>query len=184
VANTSPQAVIGVLGLLQCMHDGESDADIAAKLLSPSSPLSMISFLQRHHPSLSSLAAASMTVALYLEGLSHNGHASPSGYDDPEAIVSRHIEAEFDRIRAKNENLHSRIARDRARAQRLLEAAAGDKLAHTHPRLFSSEEIRVLNEKRARNDQLELMASGLLKFHCCYPVRGGSVLLRWGGRGG
>jgi hypothetical protein len=174
--NTSPQAVIGVLGLMQCMFDGESDADIAAKLLCPSSSLSMLSFLHRHHPSLSSHAATSMTVALYLEGLSHNGHASPEGYNDPEAIISRHVLAEIERIRAKNENLHSRIARDRARLQRLLDEAAGAKLAHTHPRLFTSEEIRILNLKRAANDQLELMGSGLLKFHCCYPVRGGSIV--------
>ena len=175
--NTSPQAVIGVLGLMQCMFDGESDADIAAKLLCPSSSLSMLSFLHRHHPSLSSHAATSMTVALYLEGLSHNGHASPEGYSDPESIVSRHILADIDRIRAKNENLHSRTARDRARLQRLLDAAAGAKLGHTHPRLFTSEEIRILNLKRAANDQLELMESGLLKFHCCYPVRGGSIII-------
>ena len=174
--NTSPQAVIGVLGLMQCMFDGESDADIAAKLLCPSSSLSMLSFLHRHHPSLSSHAATSMTVALYLEGLSHNGHASPEGYNDPEAIISRHVAAEIDRIRAKNENLHSRIARDRARLQRLLDAAADAKLAHTHPRLFTSEEIRILNLNRAAHDQLELMGSGLLKFHCCYPVRGGSII--------
>jgi hypothetical protein len=158
------------------MFDGESDADIAAKLLCPSSSLSMLSFLHRHHPSLSSHAATSMTVALYLEGLSHNGHASPEGYNDPEAIISRHFLAEIERIRAKNENLHSRIARDRARLQRLLDEAAGAKLAHTHPRLFTSEEIRILNLKRAANDQLELMGSGLLKFHCCYPVRGGSIM--------
>ena len=170
--NTSPQAVIGVLGLLQCMHDDESDADIAAKLLSPSSSLSMLSFLQRHHPSLSSSNAAAMTVALYIEGLSHNGHASSAGYDDPEAIVSRHIRAEIERVEAKYENLHSRNARDRARAQRLMDAAASGRLTHTHPRLFTSEEIRTLNAKRAGNDQLELMASGLLKYHCCYPVSG------------
>jgi hypothetical protein len=168
------------LGLLNCLNYSERDSEIAAKLLSPSSSLSMRSFLFRHHPSLSSNAAASMTVALYLEGLSHNGHASPAGYDDPEAIVSRHIRTEMKRICGKNENLHSRIARNRARAQRLLDAAAGAKSAHTHPRLFTSEEIRNMNMKRAANDQLELMESGLLKFHCCYPVRSGIVVKRDG----
>jgi hypothetical protein len=168
--NTSPQAVVGVIGLLQCMNDGESNEDISAKLLSHSSPLSMLSFLQRHHPSLPSSAAAAMTVALYLEGLSHNGHASPTGYDDPESIITRHIQAEIERFRAKNSRIFRGTKRAHARLQHILDAAAPMRLAHTHPRLFTSQEIASMNVDRSANDQLELMESGLLKFHCCYPV--------------
>jgi hypothetical protein len=40
---------------------------------------------------------------------------------------------------------------------------------HTVPKLFSESEVKLLNESRPKDDQLELMSSGLLKHHCCYP---------------
>ena len=55
------------------------------------------------------------------------------------------------------------------RIEKYLESHASYIKPHSGmPKLFKKSEIIEMNEKRDKNNQLEAMPNGLLRFHCCY----------------
>ena len=125
-------------------------------------------------------------IALYAQGLRYsNSKARREGgllsLADPAAAL-RALAAEErqkiyeDRCAAKRARLaaimaeaalNDRMARRRLEAREALETH-GHGAPHL-PRLFSQPEVDALNMERAPTDQLEVMPSGLLRHHCCFP---------------
>jgi hypothetical protein len=123
-------------------------------------------------------------VALYAQGLRH--HSSQSRRNgllslaEPDAILRSLAQEEranvySDRLAAKHRRL-AEMASEASRGQKreklraraiLMDATHG--LPHM-PKLFSPHEVDQLNMERPPTDQLELMQSGLLRHHCCFPM--------------
>jgi hypothetical protein len=80
------------------------------------------------------------------------------------------IESEMENLKKKHEEKKQMILnKNNNKILSFIESNQVYLIAHKDlPRIFTKEEIIELNNKRKKDDQLELQYNGLLKHHCCY----------------
>jgi len=162
--NCSPFALVVTLGFLEMYHSGNTAGEIAAEISNRG--ISMKMFLRRHLPGQKGRLTQ---IALYLQGMkySRSNLRQSIRFNNPQALIDTIVKEQLEIVRAKQQ-LRLRLAASKSlRFQRQLDAAAPFKRWHVHPKLFSQKEVDDLN--RNRKDKLELLSTGLLRHHCCYP---------------
>jgi hypothetical protein len=140
--------------------------------------VTMRGFLAAHRPEWTPGAAQT---ALFVFGVSRMSNArvagvaalrdrSPAALD---AIIhDAHTEARSRECAAAAAKVAAANRAARRKARRREYAQARVLPVHTVPRLFTSDDLFVLNQTRPKDNQLELEGdgtSGLLRYHCCYP---------------
>jgi hypothetical protein len=90
------------------------------------------------------------------------------GFDCNKVIEDTKTEC-IQNIITKRSLLHCQNTRRAKRLEIILNKGQDYAIYHKIPNLFTNKQIAELNSNRPKNDQLELMPSGLLKHACCYP---------------
>jgi len=97
--------------------------------------------------------------------------ANPAQFLAETAADCRKLKYE-EKLAEKNKRLNE-LEADRKKKERLVlaEREAKEFLSQHEgrPNLFTAADIRELNKNRPPTDQLELMPTGLLRHHCCFP---------------
>ena len=163
-----------VTELLEAFGDKPVDGKVGRRI-------SMKRFAHDHFPA--GVDPMLVQIALYTQGLRY--HSSKSRREgllslaEPDAILRSLAKEERanvyqDRLAAKHQRLAEIAAetsrglkREKLRARAILMDMTHG-LPHM-PTLFSQQDVDELNMKRPPTEQLELMPSGLLRHHCCFP---------------
>eukprot|EP01138_Halocafeteria_seosinensis_P012300 gb/GECG01012569.1/.p1 GENE.gb/GECG01012569.1/~~gb/GECG01012569.1/.p1 ORF type:complete len:1148 (+),score=102.12 gb/GECG01012569.1/:1-3444(+) len=161
--NCSPVVVIYVLGVLEDYHKG---LDPLERLLS--GEVTPKQFLRSHLPGE---RGSVVQVALYIQGIKFNKARLRKRlkFDNPRQIIDEAIAERLYALQRKREISETVREKQKARLAKRVEEAVPFKKYHHMPKIFTHGEVAKLNEERQADDKLELLSSGLLKHHCCYP---------------
>jgi len=164
--NTTPYAVVAVLEVLERYHNGQTIENIYSDFTNKH--ISMKNFLNKHLPGESGYDTQ---VALYLQGMKYykSKYRQDLNFENPKNIIEKMIEEYKIIIKGKQELAQKMLDKRNMKELRRLQDAEKFKIYHDFPKVFTYDEINHLNLTRPKNDQLELLQSGLLKHHCCYP---------------
>jgi len=107
-----------------------------------------------------------LQVSLYLHSLKHYQDSNYVG--SYENIIEECRQECIDLILLKRTLIAQRNNKKVKKLEKIMEEGEDFIKYHRMPTLFTQKQVDELNESRASNDKLELLASGLLKHHCCY----------------
>ncbi|CAK0851034.1 unnamed protein product, partial [Prorocentrum cordatum] len=182
--NCSPQGVVG--SLLLRLAAGALGPTVGAAA-GPEAAAAVAGRLWRREVSMRAFIEAVLPgtdpplvqAALYAQGLRYHSARDRAGgvtpLSQPERILrelareqrrAAHTRALVEQLAAQRAG-RRKDARSAQRRARLLEFCA---VHRGLPRLFSLAEVEELNAGRPPGDQLELLPTGLLKHHCCFPA--------------
>ncbi len=164
--NCTPYAVVSTLEFIERYHD---NFDIKNMIIAfRENKISMTTFFEKH---CQNGDKKETQVALFLQGMkySKSKYRQNIKFDNPKKIIDDIVEEQIKIIKGKQlmeKQIKNRIQR---RYLERLEKAQEYDMYHITPKLFTWFEISDLNNNRSKDDQLELLPSGLFKHHCCYP---------------
>lgn len=172
LTNCSAFAIVGILEMLEFRMRTPSSFEDATQLanffLKPE--VSMKFFLHKHLGK--SVSGREVQLALYLEGMKHHKAKQRQNisFTEPASnIISAHWNEQAELSASRLAALQRAKVRAVTSRKNLISRAIQQAEMHKFPIIFSLEEVRRLNAFRPQSDQLELMDSGLLRHHCCYP---------------
>jgi hypothetical protein len=159
------------LGVLERLHS-QQHAGIISKAFE-TGEISMRAFLKRHLPFPAAVDESSNNKSegegrLWSQKVQLAMSLTTSF--DPDQILHDIVQEQEELVAARDIKIANmkRIQSERER-RRLQESEVFLEYHHSMPVLFDHAEVAKLNEGRAQHNRLELMSSGLLKHHCCYP---------------
>jgi hypothetical protein len=159
LTNSSPFAIVSVLGFAKCFHDNQTVDSITQKF--QSYEISMKSFLQEHYPNVSSKVA--QLCHFINAGQEVQIEISENGIH----MCVEHHKSLIKKFQTMSKNRSAKVTRRIA-----LRIEDGEKFIQFHSTIatLNHREVAEWNYSRPKEDQLELLPSGLLKHHCCYTT--------------
>lgn len=166
LTNCSPFSVVASLEFIERYHNNFKPEDIFDNLLTKK--ISMRNFLQKHMPNEEGHI---VQLALFIQGIKYNRSSMRKDvkFLNPKQIIDDAIEEQKKLILCKISLKNRFFEKGKSRYLKLLDEAQPYISYHKFPKIFNYREIAEINNNRPQNDQVELMSSGLLKHHCCYP---------------
>lgn len=165
--NCSLFTIVSVMGFLKYHYLGETSEKIFSRF--ENGDISTKQFLSDH---LKNSKGRLTQLGLFLFGMKYSDYSKPDNvyFDDPKKII-KDISDEYIQIIKRRQRVISSITeKAQNRLLKRLENAEPYKNYHTGcPTIFKSHEVDEINKSRAKEDQLIITESGLLKYHCCYP---------------
>ena len=188
--NTSPQAVVACVGFASILHNFPQKEKLTPEYLHANrqtifthfltelKAITMRNFIVKYFPDVPPL---DLQIALYVQGLCY--HTSQErrqpipSLENPVAVLQdiaenerktiyeEKVAAAFKHLRNQNAMVNRQIKL----AEKMREQEEFLRL-HSLPQLFTHGTVAQLNFNRPKNDQLELLNSGLLRHHCCFPM--------------
>ena len=160
LTNCSPFAIVSCLGFIKETHAGEERRFLDQIM---DGKISMRQFLADNYPGETGKLAQT---ALFIQGISQIRKPMQPSMDtvtDTMAkmtLIAQNAQKREDRNLSKSE---SRLAFWKQRSRVF-------QTYHSRVKLFNHAEVAEMNFHRPKDDQVELMESGLLKHHCCYET--------------
>ena len=166
--NCSPFKLAASLFFVQFLHENRTEGEICQAFLHGEA--SMVEFLHRYLPGAGGYVTQ---LALYLQGLerANSKHNVPRPFGNPRSIVDACVEKRIQHYKLKR--LLAEKQSDRTTKRLHLRLAEAEIFRTYHkglPRLFTKEEVDDLNSRRPKDDQLQVLPTGLLVHHCAFET--------------